>query len=59
MCQPQLTYDDWSSQRWRGKGTNEEGINVDTGKVIVKVDTNYFRPAEVEYVSFYLIYLSS
>jgi len=34
--------------QWRGKGVEEEGIDVKTGKAIVKVDTNYFRPAEVE-----------
>jgi len=34
--------------QWRGKGTAEEGIDVKTGKVIVKVDANYFRPAEVD-----------
>ena len=26
------------------------GIDVKTGKVVVKVDPKYFRPAEVEYV---------
>ena len=31
---------------WKGKGKNEKGL-VD-GKVIVKVDKNYFRPTEVE-----------
>ena len=30
---------------------NEEGIDSKTGKVVVKVDAKYFRPAEVEYVS--------
>ena len=29
---------------------NEEGIDSKTGKVVVKVDAKYFRPAEVEYV---------
>jgi GDPmannose 4,6-dehydratase len=31
---------------WKGKGKNEKGL-VD-GKVIIKVDKNYFRPTEVE-----------
>lgn len=29
----------------------EEGYDPKTGKVLVKVDPQYFRPAEVEYVS--------
>jgi hypothetical protein len=40
--------------RWQGEGVEEEGIDVKTGKVVVKVDTRYFRPAEVEYVIFLL-----
>ena len=34
--------------RWEGKGIDEKGINVATGKVLVEVDPKYFRPAEVE-----------
>jgi GDPmannose 4,6-dehydratase len=34
--------------RWEGKGVNEKGIDVKTGKVLVEVDPKYFRPAEVE-----------
>jgi len=33
---------------WRGAGVSEEGIDPATGRVIVKVDPRYFRPAEVE-----------
>ncbi len=33
---------------WRGAGVSEEGIDPPTGRVIVKVDPRYFRPAEVE-----------
>ena len=32
---------------WRGKGRNEKGYDRG-GRVIVRVDANYFRPAEVE-----------
>lgn len=32
---------------WRGTGINEEGVD-ENGRVIVKVDLRYFRPAEVE-----------
>lgn len=34
--------------RWEGKGVDEQGIDTKTGKVLVKVDPKYFRPAEVE-----------
>ena len=34
--------------RWEGKGLDEKGIDVETGKVLVEVDPRYFRPAEVE-----------
>lgn len=33
---------------WEGKGIDEKGIDVATGKVLVEVDPKYFRPAEVE-----------
>ena len=31
-----------------GKGIDEKGVDVKTGKVLVEVDSKYFRPAEVE-----------
>ena len=34
--------------RWEGKGVDERGIDVATGKELVAVDPKYFRPAEVE-----------
>jgi GDPmannose 4,6-dehydratase len=34
--------------RWEGSGLDEVGINEHTGKVIIRVDPKYFRPAEVE-----------
>ena len=33
---------------WRGEGINEIGIDKNTGKTIVKVNPNYYRPTEVE-----------
>lgn len=33
---------------WRGKGVDEEGFDSKSGKVLVKVDSRYFRPTEVE-----------
>lgn len=34
--------------RWEGKGVDEKGIDVSTGRALVQVDPKYFRPAEVE-----------
>ena len=34
--------------RWEGSGTDEKGIDVAKGKVLVEVDPKYFRPAEVQ-----------
>lgn len=33
---------------WRGTGVDEKGYDRETGKVIVAVDPEYFRPTEVE-----------
>ena len=33
---------------WRGTGLEEHGVDVRTGRTIVKVDQRYFRPTEVE-----------
>jgi GDPmannose 4,6-dehydratase len=33
---------------WRGEGVAEEGVDRDSGKVLVKIDPRYFRPTEVE-----------
>jgi hypothetical protein len=41
-------------QRWRGSGVKEEGYDAATGTVVVRIDERYFRPAEVEYVTFLL-----
>ena len=34
--------------RWKGSGIEERGIDQATGRVLVEVDPQYFRPAEVE-----------
>jgi GDPmannose 4,6-dehydratase len=36
------------SIEWSGLGVNEVGRNAITGKILIKVDSSYFRPAEVE-----------
>ncbi|MGL5681621.1 MAG: GDP-mannose 4,6-dehydratase [Marinifilaceae bacterium] len=33
---------------WKGEGVNEQGVNKDTGEVLIEVDPKYFRPSEVE-----------
>lgn len=33
---------------WHGEGRDEVGIDLNTGKTVIKVDHKYFRPAEVE-----------
>ena len=33
---------------WRGQGLNEKGIDGNTGKILVAIDSKYFRPAEVQ-----------
>ena len=33
---------------WKGKGLDEKGIDCKTGKIIVEIDSNYFRPSEVD-----------
>jgi GDPmannose 4,6-dehydratase len=34
--------------KWRGEGLNEVGYNKETGKVLIKVNPKYYRPAEVD-----------
>ncbi|XP_046854755.1 GDP-mannose 4,6 dehydratase-like [Xenia sp. Carnegie-2017] len=36
--------------KWEGEGLNEVGKEVSSGKVRVRIDERYFRPAEVEYL---------
>ncbi len=33
---------------WKGKGIEEKGLDKKTGKVLVEIDPQYFRPAEVD-----------
>jgi GDPmannose 4,6-dehydratase len=33
---------------WRGGGVEERGIDVKTGRTLIKIDPRYFRPTEVE-----------
>jgi GDPmannose 4,6-dehydratase len=33
---------------WHGEGVNEVGLDADSGKVLVEIDSRYFRPTEVD-----------
>ncbi len=33
---------------WRGRGTQEKGVDKGTGQVLVEIDPRYFRPTEVD-----------
>lgn len=33
---------------WKGSGVAEQGVDSKTGQVLVEVDSNYFRPTEVD-----------
>jgi GDPmannose 4,6-dehydratase len=33
---------------WKGRGEKEQGVCKNTGKVYIKIDPKYYRPAEVE-----------
>ncbi len=34
--------------KWEGEGIDEKGIDEATGKILIEIDSKYFRPAEVE-----------
>lgn len=33
---------------WRGAGIDEQGVDANSGRTVVKIDARYFRPTEVE-----------
>jgi len=39
---------DWGPMQWEGEGIDEIGRRGDTGEVVVRIDSRYFRPAEVD-----------
>ena len=38
------------SIEWSGTGVNEVGKNTKNGETLIKIDSAYFRPAEVDYL---------
>jgi len=35
---------------WKGEGVNEQGVDKNTGIVYVKINPEFFRPAEVDFL---------
>lgn len=35
---------------WKGKGINEKGYNKKNHKIVIEIDPEYFRPAEVDFL---------
>ena len=38
----------WGELIWKGKGSEEIGIRSDTNEIVIKVSSEFYRPAEVE-----------
>lgn len=36
--------------QWEGEGVNEKGLYKKTGKALIKINPEYFRPSEVDYL---------
>lgn len=34
--------------KWQGKGVDEQGVDANNGKVLIKINPEFFRPAEVD-----------
>jgi GDPmannose 4,6-dehydratase len=34
--------------KWQGNGVDEQGIDAETGRVLIQIDPRYFRPTEVD-----------
>lgn len=46
FCESVANYLDFNI-RWSGEGLNEIGVNANTGKTIIRVNKDFYRPAEV------------
>ncbi len=38
----------WGGLKWKGKGIKEVGIRIDNDEEVVKIDSAYYRPADVQ-----------
>ena len=41
----------WGGIRWEGEGTDEKGYRIDNNQEVVRIDRRYFRPTEVEHIT--------
>tara|TARA_B100000989_G_scaffold143529_1_gene106956 strand:- start:110 stop:1240 length:1131 start_codon:yes stop_codon:yes gene_type:complete len=51
ICAKKLSWNTKASEEgiiWEGDGINEVGKRADTGQIVIKVDSRYFRPTEVD-----------
>ena len=51
ICAKKLSWNNKASEEgiiWEGDGINEVGKRADTGQIVIKVDSRYFRPTEVD-----------
>ena len=50
ICAKKLSWNTKASEEgiiWEGDGINEVGKRADTGKIVIKIDSRYFRPTEL------------
>ena len=38
----------WGGILWKGRGINEKGYRQDNGQEVIRIDSRYFRPSEVD-----------
>ena len=51
ICAKKLSWNTDASEEgiiWEGEGINEVGKRADTGQIVIKIDSRYFRPTEVD-----------
>jgi GDPmannose 4,6-dehydratase len=49
FCQRAFAHAGWELE-WRGRGTEEKGVDRRTGRVLVEIDPAYLRPTEVDHL---------
>ena len=51
ICAKKLNWNKKTNEEgiiWQGEGINEVGIRADSGEVVIRIDSRYFRPTEVD-----------
>ena len=51
LCATKIGWGDKKGKKgiiWEGEGLNEVGRRADTGQIVIKIDSRYFRPTEVD-----------